>query len=229
MIKEDMMAPVRDTIDRLHEQFAKIGQAMSSPKRLEILELLYQCEKSVDTLAENTGMSIANTSRHLQVLKGSGLVVTRREGISIIYRLAGECVHSLVSNLKKVAVSQIAEVEKVLADFDDEDTVEVVDRDKLIGLAQAGQIVVLDVRPEDEFRAAHLPFALSIPLDQLENHLDKLPKHQKILAYCRGPFRVLASEAVKLLRSKGFTAKRMVEGMSEWRASGQPVVSGYSA
>ena len=221
------MTSVREIKDQLNAQFAKIGHALSSPKRLEILELLHQCEKNVEMLAGNAGMSVANTSRHLQVLRGAGLVDTRRDGIHIIYRLADEQVYALVSDIKRVAESRLAEVERVLASLsDDEKDLEVVDRDKLLKLAKSGKIIVLDVRPEDEYIAAHIPHAISVPLEKLKSHLNKLPHKQQIVAYCRSPYCVLASEAVRVLRSKGFKATRLGDGIAEWKAAGQPVATG---
>lgn len=223
------MNAVRDVKEKLNAQFARIGQALASPKRLELLELLHQCEKSVETLVENTGMSIANTSRHLQILRAAGLVETRREGIYIFYRLADHQVSDLVGTMKRVAQSRLAEVERVLAGFgDDSSEVESVERGQLLKLAKAGKIVVLDVRPEDEYRAEHLPNALSIPLSQLKNQLDRLPKDQRIVAYCRGPFCVMAGEAVRVLRSKGFQAVRLGDGVAEWKAAGMPVIRAHS-
>lgn len=223
------MNAVRDIKEKLNAQFARIGQALASPKRLELLELLHQCEKSVETLVENTGMSIANTSRHLQVLRAAGLVETRREGIYMFYRLADHQVSDLVGNIKRVAQSRLAEVERVLAGLGDASSeVESVERSQLLKLAKAGKIVVLDVRPEDEYRAEHLPNALSIPLSQLKNQLDRLPKDQKIVAYCRGPFCVMAGEAVRVLRSKGFQAVRLGDGVAEWKAAGMPVIRVHS-
>ncbi len=223
------MASVREIKDRLNEQFARIGHALSSPKRLELLELLHQCEKSVETLAGNSGMSIANTSRHLQVLRGAGLVETRRDGIYIIYRLADEQVASLVSNIKQVAESRLAEVERVLTDLNNElDELEVVDRRRLMKLAKAGEIIVLDVRPEDEYLAAHIPHAISIPLASLKSRIDQLPRDQQIVAYCRGPYCVLASEAVRMLRHRGFRAQRLGDGIAEWKAAGGKVISGQA-
>jgi len=218
---------VRDIKEKLNEQFARIGHALSSPKRLELLELLHQCEKSVETLVANSGMSVANTSRHLQILRGAGLVEARREGIYVIYRLAGDEVYALVSNMKKVAQSRLAEVERVLAEWtDDPEEVEVVDRGKLLKLAKSGKIIVLDVRPEDEYMAEHIPHALSIPLDKLKSHLSRLPQDQRIVAYCRGPYCVLSGEAVRVLRSKGFDAARLGDGVAEWKAAGMPVAQG---
>ena len=170
-------------------------------------------------------MSFANTSRHLQVLRGAGLVETRREGIHIFYRLADEQVHELVRSTKRVAQSRLAEVERVLSDItDDPDVVEVVDRNKLQKLVKAGKIIVLDVRPEDEYMAEHIPHALSIPLDKLKYHLNKLPKDHQIFAYCRGPYCILSGEAVRVLRGSGFQATLLGDGIAEWKAAGMPVV-----
>jgi rhodanese-related sulfurtransferase len=220
------MQTIRDIKDQLNEQFARIGHALSSPKRLELLELLRQCEKSVETLAKNAGMSVANTSRHLQILRGAELVAIRREGIYIIYRLADEQVAGLVSNLRSVAESRLAEVERVLESInEDMDELEVVDRVKLIQLAESGEIIVLDVRPEDEFQAAHLPHAVSIPLASLMDRINELPRNQQIVAYCRGPYCVLASQAVRILQGKGYNATRLGDGVAEWKAAGGQVVS----
>ena len=223
------MSSVREFKERLNGQFARIGHALSSPKRLELLELLHQCEKSVETLAANTTMSVANTSSHLQVLRGSGLVEARREGTYVIYRLADEQVNALVSSMKHLAESRLAEVERVLSDLNDGlDDLEVVDRARLMKLARTGEIVVLDVRPEDEFEASHIPHAISIPLASLKSRIDELPRDQQIVAYCRGPYCVLASEAVRVLRGKGYQATRLGDGVTEWKASGQPVVYGQA-
>jgi rhodanese-related sulfurtransferase len=225
MIEDPSMTAVQETKNKLNEQFARIGHALSSPKRLELLELLHQCEKSVETLVANSGMRIANTSQHLQVLRGAGLVETRREGIYIYYRLANEQVYQLVSNMKSVAESSLAEVERVLTQVNSGlEELELVDRAKLMRLAKTGKIIVLDVRPRDEYEAAHLPHAISIPLNSLKTRIDELPRDQQIVAYCRGPYCVLASEAVRVLRSKGFEATRLGDGVAEWKAAGLSVV-----
>jgi len=218
------MRSVRDAKDKLNAQFARMGHALSSPKRLEMLELLRQCEKCVETLAANTGMSVANTSRHLQILKSAGLVETRREGIHMIYRVADEQVHLLVSTLKKVAQSRLADVDRVLADIADGPVeLDEVDRSQLLQLTKAGKIVVLDVRPEDEYCAHHLPCAHSIPLSQLAARLHELPRKGRIVVYCRGPYCLLAGEAVRILRRAGYDAIRLGEGLAEWMAAGMPV------
>lgn len=211
---------------KLFEQFAAIGHALSSPKRLELLELLHQCEKRVEILAGNSSMSVANTSRHLQVLRSAGLVETRREGFHIYYRLADAQVHDLVRNLKSLAETRLADVERVLAKLnDDMDGFEVIERDQLVPMAMSGEILVLDIRPEDEYEAAHMAHAISVPLAKLAGYLDRLPKGQKIVAYCRGPYCVLANAAVKMLREAGFNAMRIRDGISELRAAGVPIVT----
>jgi rhodanese-related sulfurtransferase len=220
---------LRDLKDQLNEQFARIGQALSSPKRLELLELLHQCPKTVETLADNTAMSVANTSRHLQVLRSAGLVDTQRDGVYMIYRLSDEQVYTLVRSMKGVAELRLAEVDRVLADLNaDADELEVVDRDQLLMLARTGKVIVLDVRPEDEFTASHLPHAVSIPLTVLTSRMNELPRDQQIVAYCRGPYCVLASEAVRYLKSHGYHAVRLGDGVAEWKAAGQPIVSGQA-
>jgi len=212
--------------EKLLEQFATIGHALSSPKRLELLELLHQCEKCVETLAKNSTMSMANTSRHLQVLKSAGLVETRREGFHVFYRLADKQVHALVCSLKLVAEGRLADVERILSKLNqDLDGFDVIERDQLLPMAQAGEILILDIRPEDEYQAAHIPHAVSVPLAKLESYLDRLPRSQRIVAYCRGPYCVLASAAVNLLRNSGFNATRIREGIAEWKAAGLPVDS----
>jgi len=208
--KRDPVTTIRDLKDQLNTQFARIGHALSSPKRLELLELLHQCEKRVETLSENTTMSVANTSRHLQILKNSGLVESRRDGTSIIYRLADDQVYALVSAMRRVAETRLAEVDRTLADLNhDLPDLEKVDRHRLLRQAKAGAVIVLDVRPADEFQAAHLPHAVSVPLAELKQQLNRLPRDQQIVAYCRGPYCLLASEAVRLLRGKGFQATRL--------------------
>lgn len=213
--------------DNLNAEFAKIGKALSSPKRLQIIELLHQCPKSVDTLAENTQMTLANTSQHLQVLRGAGLVESDRNGTYMIYRLSGPLVHELISKVRQVAESHLAEVDRALAKLREESAeLENVDRAKLTKLAKAGKVIVLDLRPTDEYQAAHLPYAISVPLETLEEHLDKLPQDQHIVAYCRGPYCLLASEAIRILKKKGYHVSQLRDGIGEWKEHGQPVVSG---
>jgi len=220
------MAIIRELKESLHQHFADIGQALGSPKRLELLELLNQCEKSVETLATNTSMSIANTSQHLQILRNSGLVETRRKGVRIFYRLADDSVHALVSSVKRVAERRNADVDRLLetANSNTEEFAE-VDRAKLMELAEAGAILVLDIRPEDEYRAGHIPHALSVPLAELKDYLVNLPQGLEIVAYCRGPYCVLTGEAVRIIQNAGYSARRLQDGITEWKAAGLPVAS----
>ncbi|RPH92937.1 ArsR family transcriptional regulator [candidate division KSB1 bacterium] len=213
--------------DKLNDQFAQIGHAFSCSKRIELLDLLCQCPKRVEMLAENSGMSVANTSHHLQILRTAGLVETKRDGTSIFYRLADSQVAGLICLLKDVAASRSANVERIASALRDQpEHFAVVDRDQLLKYANSGEVFVLDVRPEDEFNAAHIPHAVSIPLERLESHLNALPPGQKIVAYCRGRYCMLANMAVKILRQNGFHAARLEEGFFEWRSAGLPVVSG---
>lgn len=219
----DTLKQFRDSLNR---HFSRVGKALSSHKRLEIIELLNQSPKSVDMLATSTNMSAANTSQHLQVLRGAGLVESSREGTHIIYRLSGVLVHELVQKLRQVAETHLADVDRAIAQLrENQHLLEEVDRGKLTELAFAGKVIILDVRPPDEFKAAHLPNAISIPLDQLAQHLDKLPIDQQIVAYCRGPYCLLAGQAVSLLRRKGYTANELGEGVAEWRQGGGQVES----
>ena len=211
---------------RLFEQFARIGRALSAPLGLELLDLLSQSEKSVELLARQSGMTVANTSRHLQVLRGAGLVEARRDGLHIYYRVAGREVTDALRTIQLLAESRLAEVERILADIShDVTTLEAVDRAQLLKRAQRGDVVILDVRPEDEYREAHLPFALSAPLPELKQRLDSLPKDHRVIAYCRGPYCVLAADAVRLLRSLGYDAVRLSDGINEWQDAGMSIVS----
>ena len=216
----------REAKDRLYEQFARAAKAVASPKRIELLELLAQGEHPVEALARATGMGVTNTSAHLQVLRQARLVETRKQATRVHYRLAGEEVAGFVAALRDLARSRLAEVDRVMADyFVARDALEPVSRAELVERAARGD-VVLDVRPAEEFVAGHIPGALSIPLDQLEAALARLPKRARIVAYCRGPYCVLAPQAVQRLRAKGFTARRLVDGMPEWRLAGLPVAAG---
>ncbi|GGS28936.1 ArsR/SmtB family transcription factor [Actinokineospora fastidiosa] len=210
----------------MFDQFALVGKALGSGKRLELLDLIAQRERTVGSLSELTGMGLSTTSAHLQVLKRARLVTTRREETSIYYALAGDDVASLYVLLQTVARSRIADAEqarlKYLGVVDDSD-VEKVDRHELLARVKSGSVVVLDVRPWDEYAAGHIPGALSIPLAELEKRLSELPSDVDVVAYCRGEHCVLAQEAVRLLRANGWRANRLDHGMIEWRVSGEPV------
>ncbi|MCB9357856.1 MAG: metalloregulator ArsR/SmtB family transcription factor [Calditrichaeota bacterium] len=213
--------------DSLNLEFSRIGRVLSSPKRIEIIELLRQCPKSVETLADNTGMSLANTSQHLQVLRGAGMVEAQRQGTYMIYQLTSPLVHELVSMVRQVAETHLADVDRAIAKIrEGAAELENVDRMKLVQLAKEGKVIVLDVRPSDEYEAGHLPYAVSIPLAKLEKELSSLPHEQQIVAYCRGPYCLLAGEAVRILRKKGFQASNIRDGVGEWKALGLPVETG---
>jgi rhodanese-related sulfurtransferase/DNA-binding transcriptional ArsR family regulator len=217
----------REAKDRLYEQFARAAKAVASPKRIELLELLAQGERAVEALARATGMGVTNTSAHLQVLRRAGLVATRKQATTVWYRLAGEEVAAFVVALRDLARSRLAEVDRVVADyFVARDALEPVSRTELLQRAGRGEVVILDVRPPEEFAAGHIPGALSVPLDQLDLALGRLPRRSRIVAYCRGPYCVLAPQAVQRLRAAGFDARRLVDGMPEWRLAGLPVAAG---
>jgi rhodanese-related sulfurtransferase/DNA-binding transcriptional ArsR family regulator len=217
----------REAKDRLYEQFARAAKAVASPKRIELLELLAQGERTVELLARATGMSVTNTSAHLQVLRQARLVETRKDGTRVNYRLAGDEVAEFVAALRELARARLADVDRVVQDyFVARDALEPVSREELVERASRGDVVILDVRPTEEFAAGHIPGAMSVPLDQLDAALSRLPKRTRIVAYCRGPYCVLAPQAVQRLRDKGFKARRLVDGMPEWRLAGLPVVVG---
>lgn len=213
--------------DGLYEQFARIGKAVSHPKRIELLDLLCQGERSVEVLAKRAAMSFANTSAQLRVLRESGLVATRREGTRVFYRLADDAVCGFFFALRDLAAERYAEVDRIVRDyFAARDELEPVDRDELLQRAGEGEVVVLDVRPVEEYQAGHIRGAISIPLDELEKQIFTLPRDAEIVAYCRGPYCVLAPQALELLRGRGFRARRLAVGFPEWRQAGLPVTSG---
>lgn len=217
----------REAKDRLYEQFARAAKATANPKRIELLEVLAQGEHTVDALAGATGMGVTNTSSHLQVLRGARLVETRKDGTKVYYRLAGDEVTAFIVALRDLARSRLTEVDSIVRDyFVARDALEPVDRAELVDRAHRGDVVVLDVRPRDEFAAGHIPGALSVPLEQLDIALAHLPKRPEIVAYCRGPYCVLAPQAVERLRAKGYKARRLADGMPEWRLAGLPVAVG---
>jgi rhodanese-related sulfurtransferase len=222
-----MTNPNRRFKDAVYEQFARIGKAASSPKRLELLELLCQCERTVEALAAETGMSVANTSQHLHVLRAARLVEAEKEGLHVKYRLADEAVCEFFRNMRLLAERRLAEIHEITRQFlEGREGLEPVDRDSLLERVREGEVTVLDVRPVEEHRAGHIPGAISIPLKELENRLSELPRGQEIVAYCRGPYCVLAIRAVEMLREKGFRAVRLEDGVQDWRARGLPVALG---
>ncbi len=217
----------REAKDRLYEAFAATAKAAASPKRIEVLELLAQGERTVEALARATGMGVTNTSAHLQLLRHARLVDTRKDGTRVFYRLAGDEVAAFVAVLRDLARSRLAEVDQVVRDyFGARDALEPLSRSELVERAERGEVVILDVRPPEEFAAGHIPAALSVPLEHLDAALARLPRRAQIVAYCRGPYCVLALQAVERLRARGFQARRLADGMPEWRLAGLPVAVG---
>jgi ArsR family transcriptional regulator len=211
----------------LFAQFAVVAKSLAHAHRLELLEQLAQGDRSVEVLADRTGLSIANASQHLQHLRRAGMVTATRAGKFIYYRLADDAVLDLLAALRRIGERNIAEVERVIRSyFDKRDGLEAVSRKELVERARAGTATILDVRPEDEFALGHLPSALNIPLRELEARLGEIDPNQEIVAYCRGPYCVLSYEAVAQLRARGFKARRLEDGLPEWRAAGLPVVTG---
>ena len=208
----------------LFNQFARIGKALSSSNRLELLEYLAQGERSVEALSKTSGFTVANTSQHLQQLRQAGLVQTRKEGQYVFYRLVGDEVVGLLDSLRKVAEKNLAEVGRLVATYlTIKDSLEPVPAKELLKRAQKGLVTVLDVRPSEEYAAGHLPDAVNVPLSELKKHLDDFKPDQEVVAYCRGPHCILAFEAVAELRNKGVNARRLENGFPEWKAKGLPV------
>jgi rhodanese-related sulfurtransferase/DNA-binding HxlR family transcriptional regulator len=211
----------------LFAQFAAVAKTLGHTHRLELLEQLAQGERSVEVLAQRTGLSIANASQHLAQLRRAGLVANRRDGRFVHYRLAGDAVLGVLGALRRIAERNVAEVERVVRSyFDQRDSMEAVSRQELVQRARTGLITILDVRPEDEFALGHLPGALNIPLRELEGRLAEINPEHEIVAYCRGPYCVLSYEAVAQLRARGFRVRRLEDGLPEWRAAGLPIVVG---
>jgi rhodanese-related sulfurtransferase len=216
----------REFKDRLFEQFARIGKALASPKRLEILDLLAQGERTVEEIASETAMPVANASQHLQALKGARMVESRREGLYAYYRLADEGVFRTWQAVRALGETHLAEVDRVVETYlDDRGALEAVEASELIERLGDGSVIILDVRPEEEYRAGHIPGARSVPVDDLEAALQTLPKDKEIVAYCRGPYCVFSDEVVLALSARGYEASRLTEGFPEWRAAGYPVES----
>ena len=217
----------RTAKDALNGQFARIGKALASPHRIELLDLLGQGERSVDALAAETEMSMALTSAHLRVLRRVQLVATRREGSWIFYRLADDEVYRMLSSLRDVARAQLDEVRLTVETFlTARDRLEPISRAELLARAEAGDVVILDVRPGAEYAAGHIPRALSMPLAELETRLAELPADAEIVAYCRGPYCLYAPTAVGILRDHGHRARRLEDGFPEWRLAGLPIATG---
>jgi rhodanese-related sulfurtransferase/DNA-binding CsgD family transcriptional regulator len=215
-----------DFKDAIYEQFARIGKATASPRRLEILDLLCQGEKTVEELAEHARIDIKNASAHIKVLRAARLLDSRRDGKHVYYRLADPAVGSFWLSLRSLAEHRLSEIrEAVQVYFAQPESMHAVDRRTLLARARRGDVVVLDVRPADEYATGHLPHARSLPLPELKRRLATLPRGKQIVAYCRGPYCVLSLEAVEFLRRRGFRAIRLDDGVLEWRAAGMPIES----
>lgn len=211
----------KPTKSHLYEHVARIGKSLSSPKRLELLELLAQGEKTVETLTAQAGIDMRLASAHLKALREANLVATRREGKYIHYRLSGPDVAQLWVTLRETAEEHLVELRVALDQMTSEpDSLYPESRESLLMKARQGEVIVIDVRPTTEYQAGHLPFARSMPLGELKKRLAELPSDCSIVAYCRGPFCLMSDEAVKLLRARGFTAQKITDGVSEWAASG---------
>ena len=226
----------RDFKNDLFEQFARVGKALASGRRLEMVELLAQRERSVEELARMSGLSVANASQHLQVLRGAGLVETRKEGLHVHYRLAGAEVFQLWQSLRRVGEERVAEIDRMVRSFrTDRDSLEAVSLKELQRKLKDGTVILLDVRPADEFADGHIAGARNVPLAelkaQLKMHLKSFPKAREIIAYCRGPYCVLSDDAVSVLRANGRQAFRLAEGFPDWKALGlrvEPASTGGS-
>jgi len=211
----------------LFAQFARVGKALSNGNRLELLEYIAQGERSVDELAKVSGLTVANTSQHLQQLRQAGLVSCRKEGLKVFYTLSGGDVIGLLDALRGVAERHVADVERLINTYlTVKDELEPLPRRELLQRVRDGLVTVLDVRPPEEYAAGHVPDAVNVPLSELENYLNELRPEQEIVAYCRGPHCVLAFDAVASLRQKGFKARRLEDGYPEWKSAGLPVETG---
>lgn len=215
---------MREVKDQLYEQVARIGKALASPKRLELIELLCQGEKTVEVLAAQAEISVKLASAHLKELRLARLAETRKDGKYVVYRLASTSVADLWVNLRSEAEERLVELQVALTSIVEHgDELAGVDRADILKKARTGEVVVLDVRPEVEFATAHLPHAWSMPLAELKKRLAELPKDLPVVAYCRGPFCLMAKDAVELLRKKGYRAFHLTDGVAEWRARGLPL------
>lgn len=222
-----MTTPHRRFKDTIYEQLARLGKAVSAPKRIELLDLLCQGPRTVEALAEQAAISVANTSQHLQVLRAARLVDAEKKGLYVEYRLAGEEVCRFFLALRGLGEARLAEIDQVTREyFQGRGGMDPVGGDELLRRASSGEVTVLDVRPAEEYRAGHLPGALSIPVSELKARLTELPKGREVIAYCRGPYCVMAVEAVELLRKKGFKAHRLEQGVADFRARGLRVEAG---
>ena len=218
------MNPNRRFKDAIYEQLARIGKAVSSPKRLELLDLLSQAPRTVEALAKEANLTVANASRHLHILRGASLVESHKDGLFVTYRIVDDSVCEFFRRMRLLAERRLADIEQITRRFlEGREALEAVDREELLERVRRGSVTVIDVRPAEEYRAGHIPGAISIPLKELEARLAELPTNREIVAYCRGPYCVLAIQAVETLRAKGYRAVRMEEGVPDWRARGYEV------
>lgn len=216
--------------DRLYGQFARLGKALASPRRLELLDLLAQSERTVESLATEIDASTANTSQHLQALRRAGLVDSRKDGLFVYYRLSHSSVSQLCAALRTVAEQQYADLDRIIrGHFGDRSQPEPVQMDELLKRARRGDVVILDTRPAREYAAGHIAGAISVPIDELHRRLRDLPKSKSVVAYCRGPYCVYADQAVTQLRASGRRARRLSAGFPEWKSAGMPVETGLAA
>ncbi len=222
-----MTTPHRRFKDAIYEQFARLGKAISAPKRLELLDLLCQGPRTVEALAEQAAISVANASQHLQILRAARLVGAEKKGLYVEYRLADDEVCRFFLALRGLAETRLAEVDRVTREYlEARGAMEPVAGEELLRRVKKGEVTVVDVRPSEEYEAGHIAGALSIPLGELRARLKELPRGRDVVAYCRGPYCVMAVEAVELLRTKGFKAHRMELGVVDWRARGWRVEPG---
>jgi len=213
--------------DPIYQQLARIGQAVASASRLALLDLLRQGPRTVEALAREAGLTLANASQHLKVLRQARLVDAEKRGVFVTYRLADGAVDDFYGALRRLAEARLAEVQQITRAFvEKRGSLEAVDKQRLLERVRAGEVTVVDVRPAEEYRAAHIAGAVSLPMKELGNGLASLPKDREIVAYCRGPYCVLAPEAVRLLRALGYHAVALSDGVAEWRADGLPVAAG---
>lgn len=211
----------------VYQQLARVGKSLASPARLELLDLLAQAPRTVESLAQEIGHSVANTSQHLQVLRAARMVEAEKQGLYVLYRLADEQVAELCRSLRLLASARVATIQHLVRDYvAAQADLEPVEQETLIGRVARGEVTLIDVRPAEEYRTGHIPGAISMPLDELEQHLPSIPRRRDVVAYCRGPYCVLAIEAATLLRARGFRAFRLEAGVQDWRARGKRVAAG---
>jgi rhodanese-related sulfurtransferase len=224
------MNPNRRFKDDIYEQFARIGKAVSSPKRLELLDLICQGPRTVEALAKESSLTVANTSRHLHVLRGASLIESHKDGLYVVYQIADLAVCEFFRCMRLLAEKRLADIGQITRRFlDGREGLEAVNREELVERVRRMSVTVIDVRPIEEFEAGHIPGAISVPLKELELRLAEFPKDKEIVAYCRGPYCVLAIQAVEALHAKGYRAVRLEDGVQDWRARGLDIATGREA